>query len=74
MKIYITMPSASAKERRDILDICKETGCRIRILPGMYQIINGEVSVDDTVVVIYGDHDAKISKKEYKYFYNYRFA
>lgn len=27
--------------------------------------------LDNTVVVIYGDHDAKISKKEYKYFYNY---
>lgn len=29
--------------------------------------------LDDTVVVIYGDHDAKISKKEYRYFYNYDF-
>lgn len=29
--------------------------------------------LENTVVVIYGDHDAKISKKEYKYFYNYDF-
>ena len=29
--------------------------------------------LDNTVVIIYGDHDAKISKKEYKYFYNYDF-
>ena len=27
--------------------------------------------LENTVVVIYGDHDAKISKKEYRYFYNY---
>ena len=29
--------------------------------------------LDNTVIVIYGDHDAKISKKEYRYFYNYDF-
>lgn len=29
--------------------------------------------LDDAIVVVYGDHDAKISKKEYKYFYNYDF-
>ena len=29
--------------------------------------------LDNTVLVIYGDHDAKIAKKEYKYFYNYDF-
>ena len=27
--------------------------------------------LDNTVVVIYGDHDAKLAKKEYRYFYNY---
>ncbi len=27
--------------------------------------------LDNTVIVLYGDHDAKISKKQYKYFYNY---
>ena len=29
--------------------------------------------LDNTVIVIYGDHDAKIAKKQYKYFYNYDF-
>ena len=28
-----------------ILDICKETKCKIRTLPGMYQLVNGEVNV-----------------------------
>ena len=28
-----------------ILDICKETNCKLRPLPGMYQLVNGEVSV-----------------------------
>jgi FlaA1/EpsC-like NDP-sugar epimerase len=43
-KIYLTMPSARAAERRDILAICKETGCELKSLPGMYQLVNGEVT------------------------------
>ena len=44
-KIYIAIPSASAEDKRDILNICKETGCELKNLPGMYQITNGEVNV-----------------------------
>lgn len=41
--IMLTMPSASAKDRRDILNICKETHCELKSLPGIYQLANGEV-------------------------------
>jgi FlaA1/EpsC-like NDP-sugar epimerase len=44
-EIIIAIPSASRADLKPILDICKETGCRLRILPGMYQIINGDVNV-----------------------------
>ena len=44
-KIYLAMPSATAQQRRDILDICKETNCELKNLPGMYQLVSGEVSV-----------------------------
>ena len=44
-EIIFAIPSASAKARKEILDICKETGCKLRTLPGMYQLINGEVSI-----------------------------
>lgn len=44
-EIYIAMPSASAIQRKEIIEICRETGCRIKVLPGMYQLLNGEVSV-----------------------------
>lgn len=40
--IMLTMPSASAKDKRDILNICKETHCEIKSLPGIYQLANGE--------------------------------
>lgn len=44
-EIIVAIPSVTREELRPILDICKESGCRIRILPGMYQIINGDVKV-----------------------------
>ena len=44
-EILFAIPSASAKDKKEILEICKETGCKLRMLPGVYQIINGDVSV-----------------------------
>lgn len=44
-KIVLAVPSASAQEKRDILNICKETGCELKTLPGIYQFLTGEVRV-----------------------------
>lgn len=44
-EIIFAIPSADVQTRKEILDICKETGCKLRTLPGMYQLINGDVSV-----------------------------
>ena len=44
-KIYIAIPSASATQKRDLLAICKETDCELKQLPGIYQLVNGQVSV-----------------------------
>ena len=44
-EIIIAMPSISRSQMSSILDICKETNCKLRSLPGMYQLVNGEVSV-----------------------------
>ena len=44
-EIFVAIPSAPRSVIRDILDICKETSCKLRSLPGMYQLVNGEVSV-----------------------------
>lgn len=46
-KIYVAIPTASAENRRDILNICKETGCELKNLPGIYQLASGEVSIKD---------------------------
>ncbi len=44
-EIIFAIPSASNQTKKEILEICKETGCKLRTLPGMYQLINGEISV-----------------------------
>ena len=54
-KIYIALPSATMAQRRDIMNICNETDCEIKNLPGMYQFFTGqltasalkEVSIED---------------------------
>jgi len=43
-KIYIALPSASAADKRDIINICQETGCVLKNLPGMYQLVLGQVT------------------------------
>ncbi len=44
-RIYLAIPSASAEAKRDILDVCKETGCEMKILPGIYQLVEENVGV-----------------------------
>ena len=46
-RIYLAMPSADPEARRDILNICNETGCKLMQLPGMYQLVLGQISVSD---------------------------
>lgn len=44
-EIIVAMPSISRTEMTAVLDICKETSCKLRALPGVYQLVNGEVNV-----------------------------
>ena len=44
-EIVLAIPSISMAEQKEILEVCKETGCNMKILPGIYQFINNEVSV-----------------------------
>ena len=46
-EIIFAIPSASVQTRKEILDICKESGCKLRTIPGTYQLINGDVSVSN---------------------------
>ncbi|WP_034489095.1 polysaccharide biosynthesis protein [Butyrivibrio fibrisolvens] len=44
-QIILAIPSAPRKEISKILDICKETNCELKTLPGVYQLVNGDVNV-----------------------------
>ena len=54
-QILFAIPTASPENKRDILNICKETGCELKTLPGIYQLVNGaatmgamkKVTIDD---------------------------
>ena len=67
-KIYIALPSVSAKERKKILDICKQTDCEIKNLPGMYQLASGDVTVNSLKKVdvedLLGREPVKMNSKE----------
>ena len=46
-EIIIALPSASKKNIKEITNICKESDCELKILPGMYQLVNGEVGINN---------------------------
>jgi len=43
--IIIAIPTATASQKKEILNICKDTKCNVQILPGIYQLLNGEVKI-----------------------------
>ena len=46
-EIIFAIPSASQETKRQILNICKETNCNLKIIPGVYQMMDGEINVQD---------------------------
>jgi len=44
-KIIFAIPTAKRKDRADILNICKDTGCKVMTVPSISQIVNEEVSL-----------------------------
>ena len=67
-KILIAIPSASAEDKRDILNICKETGCEMKNLPGVYQLLSGRVTMasmkDVAVEDLLGREPVKVNMSE----------
>ena len=44
-EIVVAIPTMKPQDKKELLEICKDTGCKLRLLPGVYQLINEEVSV-----------------------------
>lgn len=45
-EILIALPSVGNEERREIIKICNSTGIKSKILPGIYELINGKISIN----------------------------
>ncbi len=45
-KIVVAIPTATKEQKKDILAICQNTGCELRILPGLYQFVTGEIKLE----------------------------
>ena len=67
-KIFLTIPSATAEQKRDILNICKETRCELKVLPGIYEYITDDISVkamkDVDVEDLLGRDPVKVNMEE----------
>lgn len=46
-KIIYAVPTTAGKDRKEILNICKDTGCEVQVIPGIYQMVDGKVSVSN---------------------------
>ena len=67
-KIFLAIPSATAEQRRDILEICKETDCKLKNLPGVHELVSDNItakSMKDVVVEdLLGREPIKINMDE----------
>ena len=66
--IIYAIPATTGKNRKDILNICKETNCKLQTVPSVAQLINGEVSVsrvrDVEITDLLGRAQVKVNNDE----------
>lgn len=67
-EIVIAIPSAGRKDIRGIVDVCRKTKCKLKILPGMYELIDGKVSIkkirDVQIEDLLGREEIKLNVEE----------
>lgn len=67
-RIIYAIPATTGKNRKDILNLCKGTRCKMQTVPGVYQLVNGEVSVstlrDVEITDLLGRAQVKVNNDE----------
>ena len=67
-RICFAIPSASAKVRSEMLDLCRATSAKVQVLPGIYQLVEGDVHVsqlrDVEVTDLLGRKEIKVNNDE----------
>lgn len=66
--IIYAIPSSTQQTKKEILNICKETGCKLQIIPGIYQIVNEEMRIsqlrDVEVTDLLGREQIKVNNEQ----------
>jgi FlaA1/EpsC-like NDP-sugar epimerase len=67
-RIVFAIPAAGSETKKNILEICKQTECELKILPGIYQMVNNEVSLkalrDVSVEDLLGRTEVKVDNTQ----------
>ena len=67
-KIFLAIPSATVAQRREILEICKETNCELKNLPAAYNLIHEDITAkslkDVAVEDLLGREPVKVNMEE----------
>ena len=67
-RIIFAIPSLPGKDRAQILELCKQTGCHTQMIPGLYQLTTGEVTVsrlkDVDIIDLLGRDVIKVNNDE----------
>lgn len=67
-RIIYAIPATTGANRKAILNICKNTGCKMQTVPGVYQLLNEEVSVtklrDVEITDLLGRAQVKVNNSE----------
>ncbi len=67
-EILLAIPSIGSKRKKEILEICQQTECKVRIIPGIYQFANGKFSVqairDVEITDLLGREQIKVNLDE----------
>lgn len=67
-EIIIAIPSLNAKAKADVLNICKETKCKVKVTPGIYEFVNGTVAIAKTrdveIIDLLGREQIKVNLDE----------
>lgn len=67
-RIIYAIPATTGANRKAILNLCKDTGCKMQTIPGVYQLLNEEVSVtklrDVEITDLLGRAQVKVNNDE----------
>jgi FlaA1/EpsC-like NDP-sugar epimerase len=73
-EIIMAIPSASKQAKSEVIKICKQTKCKLKTLPGVYELINEEVSIKKirnvSIEDILGREEVKLNNEEISSYIN----